>query len=93
MQFNSDHKSSSANSGLPVYLFLLLLLLRVDLLKYSRSLYGLINIMVLQYDPVLLEYWNTGILSSIMGHKMYIRSTSTWYWYAALKPCNTTMET
>ena len=59
MQFNLDHKSSNANSGLPVYLILLLLLLRVDLLKYSRSLCGLLNIMVLHYDPVLLYYWNT----------------------------------
>ena len=59
MQFNSDHKSSNANSGLPVYLILLLLLLRVYLLKYSRSLNGLLNIKVLHYDPVLLYYWNT----------------------------------
>jgi hypothetical protein len=38
------------------------------------------------------SYCTTGIvLRSIMGHKMYIRST--WYWYAALKPCNKTTET
>jgi hypothetical protein len=59
VQFNSDQKSSNANSGLPVHLFLLLLLLRVYLLKYSRSLNGLLNIKVLHYDPVLLYYWNT----------------------------------
>jgi len=61
VQFNSDHKSSNANLGLPVYLILLLLLLRVDLLKYSRSLYedALLNIKVVHDDPVLLYYLNT----------------------------------
>jgi hypothetical protein len=97
VQFNLDHKSSNANLGLPA-LFLLLhvatimLLLGLDLLKCSRSLYdGLLNIKVLYYDPVLLYYCTTGILSSTMGCKMYIRSAR--YWYAALKPCNKTTET
>jgi hypothetical protein len=39
----------------------LILLLRVDLLQYSRSLYedGLLSIKVLHYDPVLMYYWDT----------------------------------
>ena len=97
VQFNLDHKSSNANLGLPALSLLLhvatiMLLLGLDLLKYSRSLYdGLLNIKVLYYDPVLLYYCTTGILSSTMGCKMYIRSAR--YWYAALKPCNKTTET
>ena len=39
----------------------LILLLRVDLLHYSRSLYedGLLSIKVLHYDPVLMYYQDT----------------------------------
>ena len=66
----------------------LILLLRVDLLQYSRSLYedGLLSIKVLHYDPVLMYYWDTEQHHG--AQDVYTEYSSTWYWYAGMQHLN-----